>query len=121
MHHVADAHAALGQDHETADVVGRELLQAETDADADRPPSTDSADRSMPTVVSAVIRPTNMNSARAALLAALRSDSSLPPAVRSRRDSIADEIQSASSSTAPGQRALDHGADRQACCRRSSG
>ena len=33
---VADAQAALGQDDEAADVVGRQLLQPEADADADR-------------------------------------------------------------------------------------
>ena len=36
LHHVADAQAPFGQDHEAADVVGGDLLQAEAEADADR-------------------------------------------------------------------------------------
>ena len=36
LDHVADAHAALGEDDEAADVVGGDLLQAEAEADADR-------------------------------------------------------------------------------------
>jgi hypothetical protein len=36
LHGVADAQAALEQDHEAAHVVGRQLLQAEAQADAER-------------------------------------------------------------------------------------
>ncbi len=65
------------------------------------PPSTDRAVRSMPTADSAISRPTNISTARVALLTALRNDSSLPVAERSRRVSIAAEIHSVIRSTTP--------------------
>ena len=68
------------------------------------PPSTDSAVRSMPTADSAMIRPKNISSARVALLTALRSDRSLPTALRSRRVSMADDTHSDRISTAPAVR-----------------
>ena len=59
----------------------------------------------MPTDDNASGRPTNISTARGAMLTALRKDSSLPVAARSSRLSMADEIHKVINSTTPAVRA----------------
>ena len=59
----------------------------------------------MPTDDNASGRPTNISTARGALLTALRKDSSLPVAARSSRLSMADEIHKVINSATPAVRA----------------